>query len=118
MAAIPSGLTSLVQPLDFCINKSFKDKLWKQWNVWMLGEESYTKRGLSVTCVFGNYEWIDSKSKGWNKTGIKSFKKCAISENLDGIKFAMMMKMMLNLKKTNTIYMTIYQKKILESKYN
>lgn len=102
MAAIPSGLTSLVQPLDVCINKSVKDKLWKQWNVWMLeGEESYTKRGLSVTCVFGNYEWIDSKSKGWNKTGIKSFEKCAIYENLYGIKVAMMMKMMPNLKKYN-----------------
>ncbi|GFV23775.1 HTH CENPB-type domain-containing protein [Trichonephila clavipes] len=43
---IPGGLTSLVQPLDVCINKPFKQNLKRQWNTWMLeGEKSFTKGG-------------------------------------------------------------------------
>ncbi|GFV28193.1 DDE-1 domain-containing protein [Trichonephila clavipes] len=46
IAVIPGGLTSLVQPLDVCINKPFKQNLKRQWNIWMLeGEKSFTKGG-------------------------------------------------------------------------
>ena len=30
-AVIPGGLTSLVQPLDVCLNKPFKDRLREKW---------------------------------------------------------------------------------------
>ncbi|CAG8853582.1 19399_t:CDS:1, partial [Gigaspora margarita] len=32
---IPSGLTSICQPLDVAINKPFKDYLRKEWLIWM-----------------------------------------------------------------------------------
>ncbi|CAH1763281.1 6869_t:CDS:2, partial [Entrophospora sp. SA101] len=35
LAIIPGGLTSVVQPLDVCINKPFKDRLCEKWNTWM-----------------------------------------------------------------------------------
>ncbi|CAJ0842350.1 11542_t:CDS:2 [Entrophospora sp. SA101] len=38
LAIIPGGLTSVVQPLDVCINKPFKDRLCEKWNTWMSSE--------------------------------------------------------------------------------
>ncbi|CAG8829211.1 36424_t:CDS:1, partial [Gigaspora margarita] len=32
LAIIPGGLTSLCQPLDICLNKPFKDKLYQYWH--------------------------------------------------------------------------------------
>ena len=41
-AVIPGRLTSLVQPLDVCLNKPFKDHIREQWNEWMVsGEKSF-----------------------------------------------------------------------------
>ncbi|GFX42436.1 DDE-1 domain-containing protein [Trichonephila clavipes] len=88
MAVIPGGLTSLVQPLDVCINKPFKQNLKQQWNMWMIeGEKSFTKGGqmchasLEILC-----EWI---IKSWNEIKPhliqKSFKKYSISNSLDGM---------------------------------
>ena len=46
LAIIPGGLTSIVQPLDVCLNKPFKDRLRAKWNIWMSsGQFSYTKGG-------------------------------------------------------------------------
>ncbi|GFW64794.1 DDE-1 domain-containing protein [Trichonephila clavipes] len=78
---------SLVQPLDVCINKPFKQNLKGQWNIWIQeGEKSFTKGGqmrhasLEIVC-----EWI---IKAWNEIKPdliqKSFKKCSISNSLDG----------------------------------
>lgn len=36
IAAIPSVLTSVLQPLDVCINKPFKYRLRNLWNDWMI----------------------------------------------------------------------------------
>ncbi|CAG8665104.1 5844_t:CDS:2, partial [Scutellospora calospora] len=35
ISIIPSGLTSICQPLDIAINKLFKDNLRKEWYLWM-----------------------------------------------------------------------------------
>ncbi|GFU73219.1 pogo transposable element with KRAB domain [Trichonephila clavipes] len=87
IAIIPGELTSLVQPLDVCINKPFKQNLKRQWNIWLLeGEKSFTKgihmRHVSLEIVC---EWI---IKAWNEIKPdfiqKSFKKCSVSNSIDG----------------------------------
>ncbi|CAB4429578.1 unnamed protein product [Rhizophagus irregularis] len=59
LAIIPGGLTSVCQPLDVSINKPFKDNLRKEWHEWMC-------KGGSDQIIFN------------------SFKKCSISNLLDG----------------------------------
>lgn len=87
LAVIPGGLTSVVQPLDVCLNKPFKDNIRKCWNEWMVsGKQTSTPAGnmraapLSTVC-----EWV---LKSWEQiateTIVRSFKKCSISNKLDG----------------------------------
>lgn len=87
MAVIPGGMTSLVQPLDVSLNKPFKDSLREKWINWMMdGEKTYTKGGnvrqasLDTVC-----SWV---LEAWNSINSdivqKSFKKCGISNSLDG----------------------------------
>ncbi|KAJ1211543.1 hypothetical protein NDU88_006901 [Pleurodeles waltl] len=85
---LAAGLTSLVQPLDVCLNKPFKDRIREQWNEWMVsGKKSFTKGGnmrapqLDVLCKFVIKAWNDIDAE----TVIKSFKKCGISNSLDGM---------------------------------
>lgn len=81
LAIIPGGLTSLVQPLDVCLNKPFKDRMRKKWQDWMANKEySFTKGGnlqkpsYNLIC-----RWI---LEVWNdipiETVCNSFKKCKI----------------------------------------
>uniref|UniRef100_A0A5S6QGU9 DDE-1 domain-containing protein n=1 Tax=Trichuris muris TaxID=70415 RepID=A0A5S6QGU9_TRIMR len=86
-AVIPGGLTSVLQPLDVCLNKPFKDHMREEWNNWMVnGQKSYTAGGcmrappLEILCQFIINAW----SKIKKETVIKSFKKCSISNALDG----------------------------------
>ncbi|KAG7172720.1 Pogo transposable element-like 11, partial [Homarus americanus] len=45
-AVIPVELTSVVQPLDVCLNKPFKDRVTDRWYKWMIeGEKTFTKGG-------------------------------------------------------------------------
>ena len=39
IAVIPGGLSSIVQPLDVCLNKPFKDHFRSKWSEWMLEGE-------------------------------------------------------------------------------
>ena len=87
LAVIPGGLTSILQPLDVPLNKPFKDKMCNKWSTWMLdGEKTFTKGGLmkaptlSTLCTWVKESWdaIDEKRV------IKAFKKCGISNSLDG----------------------------------
>ena len=87
IVVISSGLTSILQPLDVCLNKPFKDGLRKCWNEWMVsGDHTFTAAGnmraASLTTVC---EWV---VKSWDNISIelvqKSFKKCGISNAMDG----------------------------------
>ena len=87
LAVIPAGLTSLCQPLDISINKPFKDNLRKEWHEWMVqGGAGVTAAGnlkrarISDVCGWVKRSW-DAIS---DQIVFNSFKKCAISNMLDG----------------------------------
>ena len=71
IAIIPGGLTSIIQPLDVCLNKPFKDSLHKCWNEWMVsGDHTFTDTGnmraASLTTIC---EWV---MKSWENISIES----------------------------------------------
>jgi len=87
LAIIPGGLTSIVQPLDVCLNKPFKDRLREKWNIWMSsGQFSYTKGGNlkkpehGIICKWILEAWAEIPKE----MIVKSFKKCGISNAMDG----------------------------------
>ena len=84
---IPGGLTPVVQPLDKCLNKPFKDNVHRKYLAWMtLGPFEFTpawkKKAPSRNLVLW---WI---KEVWaeipKEMVIKSFKTCSISNALDG----------------------------------
>lgn len=87
LVVIPGGMTSKLQVLDVVVNKPFKDHLRKQYSDWLLeGGHAFTPSGkikkpsVSLMC-----EWILSS---WHTISpdsiIKGFKKCCVSNALDG----------------------------------
>ena len=50
-AVIPGGLTSLVQPLDFCLNKPLKDRLREKWTQWMINRKTTFNPARNKTTV-------------------------------------------------------------------
>ena len=83
---IPGGCTSIVQPMDKCINKPFKDHMRASWQEWMRQDRAKTKSGnLKQPTRQDAINWV---SKAWYSispdTLIKSFKVCGISNALDG----------------------------------
>ena len=83
---IPGGSTSVLQPLDVCLNKPFKVNMRQRWNHWMVNaEKQITKAGniwrpdLKTVC-----EWVID---AWNDIPIdmvvKSFLKCGISNSME-----------------------------------
>ncbi|GBC16278.1 pogo transposable element with KRAB domain [Rhizophagus irregularis DAOM 181602=DAOM 197198] len=87
LAVIPAGLTSVCQPLDVSINKPFKDNLRKEWHEWMCkGGAGETAAGnLKRARVSDVCGWV---KRSWDAISeqiiFNSFKKCAISNLLDG----------------------------------
>ena len=84
---IPGGMTSILQPLDVCINKPFKERLEKIWSMWMINDDHiFTKGGkmkrveIDVICSWIKCAWDDIPEE----MIIKSFKKCGITNALDG----------------------------------
>ena len=88
VAIIPGVLTSQLQPLDVSINKPFKEKVRMLWSDWMAGSADHAlarggrlkKPSITLLC-----QWV---VKTWNEIDsaiiIKPFKKCCISNALDG----------------------------------
>lgn len=87
LVIIPGGMTSKLQVLDVAVNKLFKDNLRKQYNAWLLGgDHPLTPTGkIKKPSIVTIAEWIKTS---WEKipseTIIKGFKRCCITNNLDG----------------------------------
>lgn len=73
--------------MDVSINKPFKDKFRKMYTDWMaFGDHTYTPAGnMKKPSVQNILEWIDQCWKGVEESVVqKSWKKCGISNNMDG----------------------------------
>ncbi|CAM4576524.1 unnamed protein product [Caretta caretta] len=86
LAVIPGGLTSVLQPLDVCLNKPFKDRIRKMSSEWMCsGMAKLTKGGnlmkpeISLVAQWLKDPWVSIPSEMIEK----SFRKCCISNALD-----------------------------------
>ena len=76
LAIIPGGLTSILQPLDVCLNKPFKDNVYKYWLEWISsGLPEETKGGNLKKLVLVTKLVKKTWEKIPNETVIKSFKK-------------------------------------------
>ncbi|KXJ13441.1 Pogo transposable element with KRAB domain [Exaiptasia diaphana] len=86
VAVIPGGLTILVQPLDVCLNKPFKDRMRTKWADWMVnGEKKMTKGGaMKAASLESITEWVE---ESWKEVAAdrveRSFKKCCISNAIE-----------------------------------
>lgn len=87
LVMIPGGMTSMLQPLDVCLNKPFKAHVKRLYTDWMAeGLHDLTPTGrirkpdIALLC-----QWIVDAWKMIPDDMVrKSFKKCCISNRLDG----------------------------------
>ena len=87
LTVISGGVTSVLQPLDVSLNHPFKCRVRDQWTRWMSsGAAELTAAGnfkrplLSTIATWATTAWESLEDCIIQK----SFKKCSISNNLDG----------------------------------
>ena len=84
---IPGGMTSQFQVIDVVVNKPFKDYLRKNYSDWLInGNHAPTPTGkLKKPSIQLLGQWIIT---AWGKIKsesiVKGFKKCCVSNNMDG----------------------------------
>lgn len=87
LVIIPGGMTSQLQPLDVSINKPFKDYVKREYENWLhLEKHPLTPSGkIKKASASKIAEWVSvAWKKVSNETIIHSFKKCCITNALDG----------------------------------
>lgn len=86
-AVIPDGVTSVLQPLDVCLNKPFEDGVRKRRMPWMadgIHEFKPTNRRKKPSEII--FSWIAGAWSNIPETIIElSFLKCGVTNNLDGL---------------------------------
>jgi len=87
LVVIPGGMTSVLQPIDVSINKPFKERLRQHYLTWIadpaleLTETGKIKRAAPSEVA----RWVSAAWKAILESIIvRSFKKCCISNALDG----------------------------------
>ena len=84
LAVIPGGLTSVLQPLDVCLNKPFKDRVRQRWMADGIHELTATERQKKPSEEL-MYQWIGEAWRDIPREMVaRSFLKCGISKALDG----------------------------------
>ena len=86
VVVIPGGCTSIIQPMDKCINKPFKTFMQQQWQEWIIQDRPTTKAGnLKQLTRQDIINWV---SHAWSSIELKvivdSFLVCGLSNTLDG----------------------------------
>ena len=84
LAVIPEGLTSVLQPLDVCLNKPFKDRVRQKWMAEGMHELTaggrQKKPSEELMCQWISEVWRDIP----REMVANSFLKCGIANSLDG----------------------------------
>jgi hypothetical protein len=89
LVVVLGGMTSQLQPLDVSVNKPFKDYLRKEYEAWLLSKNlPLTPSGkIKRASASELAEWVSAAwKKIAGKTVEQSFKKCRITNALDGTK--------------------------------
>ncbi|XP_062829050.1 pogo transposable element with KRAB domain isoform X2 [Anolis carolinensis] len=86
LAVVPGGLTSVLQPLDVCLNKAFKDRLRKMWHEWMSSGQGRLKKVGNVMKpdikLIAN--WVRDAWEEIPEDMVQhAFRKCGISNSMD-----------------------------------
>ena len=87
VAVIPGGLTLVLQPLDKCLNKPFKDNIRRKYLSWLItGPFEFTPAGKKKAPSRNQVlRWVKD---AWQEIPAemveRSFKSCGISNALDG----------------------------------
>ena len=86
LAVIPDGLTPVLQPLDKCLNKPFKDNMRRKYLNWMMtGPFEYTPAGKKAPSKNLVLRWVRQSWEEIPEEMVRrSFKTCGISNALDG----------------------------------
>ena len=90
LSVIPGGLTNQLQPLTISVHKPFKRFMHEEWAKWIEAPNHHVKPAgrvkwplISNICKWVKNSWQQVKSE----TIVKSFRKCGISNALDGSEY-------------------------------